>query len=87
MAIVTTRAQQVKIGAAARKVGGYRALVGLAEKRRAVTETAKAVGQTGKIEQDDKTGDWIVVTRVVSHRKLPALKSALLSLEARKSAR
>jgi hypothetical protein len=75
MAIVTTRAQQAKIGAAARKVGGYRALIDLAEKRRAATEAAKAIGSAAKIERDDETGDWVVVTRAKPRRSPFAFKS------------
>lgn len=53
MATVTTKAQQVRIGAAARKVGGYRRLVALAQEKR-------SQGEPSKIARDPK-GSWKVV--------------------------
>jgi len=62
MATVTTRAQQAKIGAAARKVGGYRMLIALDAQKR-------AGGDTAKIARDARTGKWVVVNKPSSEKK------------------
>ena len=57
MTTITTRAQQTKVGTAARKVGGYRVLITLAAQKQ------RAGGQGAAIAKDKKTGAWTVVSK------------------------
>lgn len=71
MTTVTTRAQQAKIGAAARKVGGYRTLINLSEKKR----DAERKGASVKIGKD-ASGDWAVVKAKPSRKGVVMTKKS-----------
>ena len=70
MTAVTTRAQQAKIAAAARKVGGYRALIALDAEKRAGSGSAT-------IARDARTGVWSVVDKPSEPKKKMSYKFEL----------
>lgn len=70
MTAVTTRAQQAKIAAAARKVGGYRVLIALDAEKRAGSGSAT-------IAKDARTGIWRVVDKPSGPKKKMSYKFAL----------